>query len=69
MNFAKKTLTRTKQFVVEHKVPIAIVTTAATTIAVMSKVTAGALNTHLEFLDEKNLTDEYLQWIVDNANV
>jgi hypothetical protein len=59
MNAAKKTLARTQKFVADHKVAIAVVTTAAATSAVWFKTTAGAVRQFNEFLDEKGLLEEF----------
>lgn len=60
---------RTQEFVADHKVAIAVTITAVTTTVVMAKLRGGALKDHFEFLDERGLTDEYSQWVVDNALV
>ncbi len=59
MNAAKKALSRTKNFVTDHKVAIAIVTTAAATTAVCVKFQHGAIREVNNFLTEKGLYEEF----------
>lgn len=63
MNPVKKTASATKNFVVKHRTAIAVTVTAATTAVVMDKLRGAALHDHVEFLEEKGLKDEYLNWI------
>jgi hypothetical protein len=63
MNIAKKALHRTQKFVADHKVAVAVTLTAVTTVVVMDKLRGGALTDHVEFLKEKDLHDEYINWI------
>lgn len=60
---AKQAFARTKTFVTDHKVPIAIVTTAAATAAVMTKAHKGAMESVQEFLDENDLMDKYTDFL------
>lgn len=63
----KKTLTATKNFVVKHKVAFAVTATAIVTTIAVAKITDGALNSHVDFLEEKDLTQDYLNWITENV--
>jgi hypothetical protein len=68
-NAVKKTAAATKNFVVKHKLAIAVTVTAAATVVVMDKLRGGALRDHVEFLEERNLSDDYVNWIAENANI
>lgn len=61
MNAAKKTLARTKKFVVNHKTSIAAVTASAATAAVMLKTQAKVLTQYHDFLKEKGLYEEFFK--------
>lgn len=67
MNIAKKALHRTQKFVVDHKVAVAVTVATATTVVLMDKLRGAALSDHVEFLKEKNLHDEYINWITTPA--
>lgn len=58
-NPIKKATFRTVKFVSEHRVAVAIVTTASATAAVMLKVRSIDTERLNEFLDEKGLIEEF----------
>lgn len=60
MNPAKKTLAAAKNFVVDHKIPIVIVVTAVATAAVARKVQYYGLKEAYEFIENKGLTDDFI---------
>lgn len=66
MNAAKKAFSRTQQFVTDHKVAIAVVTTATATSAVWYKTTAGAVRQFNDFLNEKGLLEEFRSTLEEN---
>lgn len=59
MNAAKLAAARTKKFVSDHKVGIAVVTTAAVTTAVMIKLNRTAVGQWNDFLTEHDLMDKF----------
>lgn len=60
MNPVKKTIAATKEFVSDHKVAIAVVTTAAITVAVVRKMQVSGLKEAYEFIEAKGLNDDFL---------
>lgn len=65
----KKILSSSKEFVADHRVAIAVTATAATTAVLVGKLRGRALRELYEFLDEKNLQDEFNDFITKNAGV
>lgn len=67
MNPAKIVAVRTKNFVAKHKVAVAVIatTTTTTTVVVMEKLRGGALREVHEFLDERNLSEDFTNWIAE----
>lgn len=63
MNPIKKTLSATKNFVVAHETPIAILVTATVTAVVAKKVYGKAFEVANQFITEKGLSDEFLDYI------
>jgi len=67
MNPVKKAAARVQEFVSDHKVAIAVTTTAVVTTAVMIRVNRGAVRQWNDFLAERGLTNEfYTQLDLDN---
>jgi hypothetical protein len=56
MNKIKKVAKASKNFVVKHKVAVAIVTTAV----ICTAMNRNALSAYNEFLEEKGLTEEFI---------
>lgn len=63
MNFAKKALVTSVQFVKAHQLPIAIVTTATVTAVVVKKVYGEAYEAAEQFIDSKGLTEEFVNFL------
>lgn len=63
MNPAKKALIRTQQFVTDHKVALTVVTTATATAVVSKKVFGAAYRTAEQFISEKGLAEEFLDYV------
>lgn len=62
MNPVKATIANTRKFVSNHKVAFVIVATAAVTTAVVTTSMRGDIKELNEFLEEKNLTNEFYNW-------
>jgi hypothetical protein len=65
MNFAKKSLVSTKNFVARNKVAISVVVTTAVTAVAMDKLIGAAVKDRDVFLEEKGLMNEYINWVAD----
>ena len=59
MNAAQKAVASTKKFVSDHKVAIAVVTTATVTTAAMIKLNKSAVQEWNDFLEKHNLTEQF----------
>lgn len=59
MNAIKKARNSAKKFVADHKVGIAIATTAVTTFVACAAVSRVAVAQREDFLQEKGLLDEF----------
>lgn len=65
MNHAKRALVSSKNFVVAHKLPIAIAATAVTTTVVVRRVIGSRMEAAEQFIEEKGLTVEFLKTFLD----
>jgi hypothetical protein len=63
MNKIKKVAKASKNFVVKHKLAIGVITTAV----ICTKINAKANFAVSEFLESKDLTDEYLEFAATKA--
>jgi hypothetical protein len=59
----KNALTATTNFVADHKTPIIIIATAATTAVLAKKMYGKAFDAANEFIEVKGLADEFLNYI------
>jgi hypothetical protein len=59
MNAIKKARVSVEKFVADHKVGIAVVTTAVTTFYACAAVSRAAVGQREDFLREKGLLDEF----------
>lgn len=59
MNPAKRAAARTVKFVADHRVAIAIVTTAATTAVVVRKVAGAAHDNAINFIESEGLLEKF----------
>lgn len=59
MNRAHRALVRTQQFVSDHRVAIAVITTATATTAAMVAMQKGAVREVNDFLESKGLLEEF----------
>ena len=59
MNVIKKTASRTKKFVTDHKVAIAVTTTAAVTAIVVKTVIGTQVESMHDFLEREGLLGEF----------
>jgi hypothetical protein len=64
----KKATSRTVQFVSDHRMPIAIVTTAAVTGVLVKKWTGNMHESAINFITEKGLLEEYYTTFEDVIN-
>lgn len=69
MNRAKLALSRTTNFVADHRVALAVIITAAVTTVVALKITEGGVKDRDEFLAEKGLSDEYINWLIETSGI
>lgn len=69
MNAAQKALTATKNFVADHKTPITIVVTAATTATLSKKVFGQAYKVAEQFIESKGLSEEFLEFLPSDLEV
>jgi len=68
MNPAKKALTRSVKFVSDHRMPIAIVTTAVVTTVVVKKTVGNMHKAAIDFMSEKGILEEYYATFEDVTN-
>lgn len=59
MNPAKRVLVRTQKFVVDHKVAIAVATTAVVTTVVVKKACSGTIESMRDFIEREGLLDKF----------
>lgn len=59
MNPAKKAIARTAKFVADHRVAVAVVTTATVTTVVVRKTVGNMLTNATDFIAEKGLLEEF----------
>lgn len=69
MNNAQKALTAAKNFVADHRTPITVVVTAATTATVTRKMYGGAYKIAEMFIESKGLTEEFIEFVPTNLEV
>lgn len=64
---AKTVALKAKNFVVSHQLPITIVATAATTAAVTARQVGKAAKVASEFIAEKGLSEEFVEYLTDKS--
>jgi hypothetical protein len=67
-NTAKKTLVTTKNFVVNHRLAIAVPATIIATALIIKKYNEGVTEEAIQFIDDMGLTSEFNEYLPNPTN-
>lgn len=68
-NTAKTTLVNTKNFVVNHRLAIAVPATIIATALIIKKYNESVTEDAIQFIDDKGLTTEFLEYVPTPTDV